>query len=149
MVPVVTASLNRVAAAARDATTGRPAAFLMWVSVFALLVHFLCPTKKPRYGKQAAGFAGAGLLAWLWENVVAPVERAANQLYDMLAKGPAEAIEKLLNALKPYLPRFLQPLIDWVLSMLRRFKDALMSPVVKSAVLAILGVWLILRMFRR
>ena len=82
-------------------------------------------------------------------SVVGPVVEATSDLYDMLAKGPVEAIEKLLNALKPYLPAFMQPLIDWVLSMLQRFKDALMSPVVKSAILAILGVWLILRMFRR
>ena len=136
-----------------DATTGRPGDFLLWAAVFVFLYQMLCPEKKPRYGKHMAAGLGIGGLFLRWReaimSVVGPVVEATSDLYDMLAKGPVEAIEKLLNALKPYLPAFMQPLIDWVLSMLQRFKDALMSPVVKSAILAILGVWLILRMFRR
>ncbi len=142
----VTAAVSKWGGAARDAVNGSPIAFLEWFAVFAFLYFMLCPTRTPR--QRAVGFPLGALGLWLWD-MARWANKQANKYYDQAVRLPAELLERALNALKPYLPRFLRSLIDWVLSMLRRFKDALMSPVVKSAVLAIFGVWLILRLFRR
>ncbi len=146
VLPLATAAVSKWGAAARDAIGGMPLPLLEWFAVFVFLYFMLCPTRTPR--QRGVGFALGALGMWLLDLARWAYKQASKHL-DRAVGLPAELLEKALNALKPYLPRFLRPLLDWVLSMLRRFKDALMSPVVKSAVLAILGVWLILRLFRR
>ena len=83
--------------------------------------------------------------AWFVNYLVRMVDRAI--------QSGTDAVVTILEGSKHLLGSvglsFLTPLIDAAIAALKSSADALMSPLVKAALFAVLGAWLILRLLKR
>ena len=109
-------------------------------ALFLAFRHLLgCEAGTDSFGGLA--LYGAWFVHWL--------QRA----YDKIIKAGTDAALRTLQGFKHLLQSvglgFLTPLVDAAIAALKSSADALMSPLVKAALFAVLGAWLILRLLKR
>ena len=129
---MLTGAITNVATVAQS----DPLALLVWGALTATFYRMGCP---------AAGSGILGFIAWLiWK---------LQQMLRDITTYTKEQVERFWEVGKAGLKQvglsFLNPLIDAARDLMNQGFDALLTPLVQSAILAVLGAWLILRLTKR